>query len=66
METTPPIPLVLNLNPVLALRAADPGISIQTFGYQLRLPDGPALAADDVLLGAFRRLRRRAAGRRGR
>jgi hypothetical protein len=53
METTPPIPLALTLNPVLALRAPDPGTSIQTFGYQLRLPDGPALAADDVLLSAF-------------
>jgi hypothetical protein len=53
METTPPIPLVLSLDPVLALRAPDPGTSTLTFGYHLRLPDGPAIASGDVLLDAF-------------
>jgi hypothetical protein len=53
METTPPIPLALSLNPVLALRAPDTCTPIRTLGFQLRLPDGPALASDDPLLRVF-------------
>jgi hypothetical protein len=53
MNTASPLPLVLALHPLLPLRAPEVGCSTLTYGYQLRLPDGPALADDDVLLGAF-------------
>jgi hypothetical protein len=53
MKTAPPLPLVLTLNPVLPLRAPEPGTATLTFGFQLRLPGGPAVAADDALLTAF-------------
>jgi hypothetical protein len=51
MEKT--LPLALCLTRLLPLRAPEPGVSIETFGYRLRLPGGPALADDDVLLGAI-------------
>jgi hypothetical protein len=53
METTPPIPLALSLNPILPLRAPETCTPVRTLGFQLRLPDGPALATDDPLLRAF-------------
>src|SRR5919108_4111347 len=53
MKTAPPLPLVLTLNPMLPLRAPEPGTATLTLGFQLRLPGGPALAADDALLTAF-------------
>src|SRR4051794_32115589 len=51
MEKT--LPLVLTLSPVLPLRAPEPGVSTETFGYRLRLPGGPAVAGDDLLLVAL-------------
>jgi hypothetical protein len=53
METTPPIPLVLSLNPILPLRAPELCTPVRTLGFQPRLPDGPALATGDPLLRAF-------------
>jgi hypothetical protein len=51
MEKT--LPLALCLSPVLPLRAPEPGVRTETFGYRLRLPGGPALADDDVLLATL-------------
>src|SRR4051794_23456195 len=51
MENT--LPLALCLSPVLPLRAPEPGLRTETFGYRLRLPDGAALADDDVLLATL-------------
>jgi hypothetical protein len=51
--STSPQPLVLALHPILPLRTPEDGACTLTYGYQLRLPDGPALAADDPLLRAF-------------
>src|SRR3954469_16354876 len=48
-----PLPLALCLSPVLPLRAPEPGVRTETFGYRLRLPGGPALADDDVLLATL-------------
>jgi hypothetical protein len=53
MDTASPLPLVLTLHPLLAPRVPERGSSTLDFGYQLRLPDGPALAGDDPLLRAF-------------
>ena len=52
METPPP-PLALALSPLLPIRAPEFGAATLTFGLQLRLPDGPAIAAEDPLLAAF-------------
>jgi hypothetical protein len=52
METAPP-PLVLALSPLLPIRAPEFGAATLTFGLQLRLPDGPAIAPEDPLLAAF-------------
>jgi hypothetical protein len=51
MEKT--LPLALCLSPVLPLRAPEPGVRTETFGYRLRLPGGAALADDDVLLATL-------------
>jgi hypothetical protein len=53
MDTASPLPLTLALHPLLPLRAPEPGSYSLTFGYQLRLADGPGLASDDPLLSAF-------------
>src|SRR3954469_26654 len=53
METDRPLPLTLSLHPILPLRAPEQGCGTLCYGYRLRLPDGPALAADDPLLSAF-------------
>lgn len=53
MKTASPLPLVLALHPLLPLRAPELGCSTLTYGYQLRIPAGPALGDDDVLLAAF-------------
>jgi hypothetical protein len=52
METAPP-PLDLALSPLLPIRAPDFCTPTLTFGVQLRLPDGPAIAPQDPLLAAF-------------
>ena len=52
MEIAPP-PLVLTLDPILPLRAPQPGVVLVSSGFRLRLPDGPAVAACDPLLSAF-------------
>ena len=52
MEIAPP-PLVLSLDPILPLRAPQPGAVLVSSGFRLRLPDGPAVAAGDPLLSAF-------------
>jgi len=52
MEIAPP-PLVLTLDPILPLRAPQPGVVLVSSGFRLRLPDGPAVAAGDPLLSAF-------------
>ena len=52
MESSPPLPFVLTLHPLLPLRARRHRRTLD-LGYQLRLVDGPALADDDVLLDAF-------------
>ena len=52
MEIAPP-PLVLSLDPILPLRAPQPGAVLVSSGFRLRLPDGPAVAACDPLLSAF-------------
>ncbi len=52
MEIAPP-PLVLTLDPILPLRAPQPGVVLVTSGFRLRLPGGPAVAACDPLLSAF-------------
>src|SRR3954462_1375852 len=51
MENT--LPLALCLSPVLPVRAPEPGLRTETFGYRLRLPDGAALADDDLLLATL-------------
>ena len=48
-----PPPLVLSLDPILPLRAPQPGAVLVSSGVRLRLPDGPAVAAGDPLLSAF-------------
>jgi hypothetical protein len=50
---TASLPLVLTLHPLLPLRAPEAGCGTLTYGYRLRLLDGPALADDDPLLAAF-------------
>jgi len=52
MEMAPP-PLVLSLDPIVPLRAPQPGAVLVSSGFRLRLPDGPAVAAGDPLLSAF-------------
>jgi len=52
MEIAPP-PLVLSLDPIVPLRAPQPGAVLVSSGFRLRLPDGPAVAAGDPLLSAF-------------
>ena len=52
MEIAPP-PLVLSLDPILPLRAPQPGAVLVSSGFRLRLPHGPAVAAGDPLLSAF-------------
>jgi hypothetical protein len=52
MEIAPP-PLVLTLDPILPLRAPQTGVVAVSSGFRLRLPDGPAVAANDPLLAAF-------------
>ena len=46
-------PLELALHPLLPVRSVRPGRSQARFGYELRLPDGPALGPDDPLIAAF-------------
>jgi hypothetical protein len=53
MENALALPLVLTLHALLAPRAPEPGRRTLTCGYQLRLPDGPAVANEDPLLNAF-------------
>jgi len=48
-----PPPLVLSLDPIVPLRAPQPGAVLVSSGFRLRLPDGPAVAAGDPLLSAF-------------
>jgi hypothetical protein len=47
------LPLRLSLDPILPSRAPANGESALGYGYQLRIPDGPALEDDDPLLSAF-------------
>ncbi|MEA2319349.1 MAG: hypothetical protein QOD44_3538 [Solirubrobacteraceae bacterium] len=53
MENVPSLPFLLSLHPVLPLRAPEQGATTLTYGYLLRLPDGPALDDNDPLLEAF-------------
>ena len=48
-----PPPLVLSLDPIVPLRAPQPGAVLVSSGFRLRLPHGPAVAAGDPLLSAF-------------